>query len=50
MKEEEEGGRGGGGGGKEGNACRQTPSLLLLKPLDFENLSLPANAASDWLG
>lgn len=33
---------GGGGGGR-----KETPAD---KPLDFENLRSPANAAPDWLG
>ena len=44
MKQEpknESGGRGRGRGRKE---------TLADKPLDFENLRSPANAAPDWLG
>ena len=34
-----------GGGGREGSK-----ETLADKPLDFENLRSPANAAPDWLG
>ena len=33
--------------GEEGRGRKETPAD---KPLDFENLRSPANAATDWLG
>ena len=47
MKQEPENERGGRGGGGGGGGRKET---LADKPLDFENLCSPANAAPDWLG
>ena len=51
MKREPKNERGrkeGGRGRKEGGRGRK--ETLVDKPLDFENLRSPANAAPDWLG